>query len=133
MQHAPKEVDPVLMAFPADVIGEYLPAWDDLPAEFRKNWHGGEGACSLASGIFYGTFSAGGKNFNLKDGKIGFVPMDGVDPNMAWRHLQVCLGSYQPKHEHKIAGVGYLISLWIKFFLLDDEVIWSNPSNEDEG
>jgi hypothetical protein len=30
----------------------------------------------------------------------------------AFRALQACLGSFAPKHEHKIAGVAYLLSEW---------------------
>jgi hypothetical protein len=39
---------------------------------------------------------------------------DGIDRRAAFRHISACLGSYDPSHEHKIAGVGYLISLWFK-------------------
>ena len=36
------------------------------------------------------------------------------DKNEVWRHLKACMGSFQPAHEHKVAGVGYLMSLWLK-------------------
>jgi len=119
----PKEISDVMMAFPANVVGDYLPEWSDIPEEFRKGWNSSYGACNLSSDIF---------SWRLGDKKIGFVPMDDVDPGMAWRHICACLGSFEPKHEHKIAGVGYLISLWIKAFIVDDDVYWKNPKAQEE-
>lgn len=116
MKIEPKEVDRVMMAFPANVIGDYLPKMEDIPEEYTKGWTSNS-ACQFASKLMMG---------GLPEGKLGFAPVDGIDPNMAWRHINACLGSYQPKHEHKIAGVGYLISLWVKIFLINDDVIWEN-------
>lgn len=124
MFESPREVSDVMLAFPASVVGEYLPEWNDIPEGFRKSWNSSSGACGLASDIFDARFGGGEK--------IGFVPMDGIDPGAAWRHIVACLGSFEPKHEHKIAGVGYLISLWIKAFIVDDVVYWQNR-NAKEG
>lgn len=38
--------------------------------------------------------------------------VEGVDGNDAYRQLGAIMGSYQPQHVHKIAGVAYLASLW---------------------
>jgi hypothetical protein len=43
-----------------------------------------------------------------------FVPHEGIDPAKAMRHLRAILGSFEPKHEHKEAGVAYLMSQWFK-------------------
>ena len=45
---------------------------------------------------------------------LRLIPKKGVDPNLAFRHIQTILGSYKPKHEHKEAMLGYLFDLWFK-------------------
>lgn len=73
-----------------------LPAWESIPAEFKS----GNSYTKLAEAIFYGSSMPSGR-IELK---AGFEPMA---LNRAVRaHLQ----SYGPRHEHKIAGVGFLIS-----------------------
>ena len=37
---------------------------------------------------------------------------DGIDGKLAIRHLGAIQGSFAPKHEHKMAAVAYLASLW---------------------
>jgi len=119
----PKHVDAVTLAFPANVVGVYLPKLEEIPDKYKTNEYSWKGGCELATRIFSNECS--GK-------KVGFVPMPGVDPQGVWEHLSVCLGSYQPKHEHKIAGTGWLIEMWICRFLLDDEVVWTNPNIEED-
>lgn len=36
---------------------------------------------------------------------------EGVDPNLLYRCVSAHLRSWEPKHEDKIAGIGYMISL----------------------
>jgi hypothetical protein len=96
----PKKVSDVELAFPAQVM-HLLPKWEDIPEEFKNdntNWN------SLVSEWFFGGLS----------GK--FIPKEGIDLKMAMRHLQACMHSYQPKHEHKEAGVAYLMSQWFEKF-----------------
>lgn len=78
-----------------------LPKFTDLPAEFRE-WHR-EFHCDVASKLFF----TGG---SLAD--YGLKVRDGLDRGDVMRALRACLGSWEPKHEHKIAGVGYLLSQW---------------------
>ena len=40
------------------------------------------------------------------------VAVKGVDFKQAHAHISVILGSFEPKHEHKIAGCAYLESMW---------------------
>jgi len=40
------------------------------------------------------------------------TPKDGVDVKKAMRALKAALGSFEPKHEHKMAAVGYMLSQW---------------------
>ena len=98
MDH-PKETDRILRAFPADVIGEYLPEQDKIPKEF---WEGNEWT-TIAGKWFAG----------MIDENSEFHAKEGIDAEVAFWHCKTVLGSYQPKHQHKIAGVGFLLS---KFF-----------------
>jgi len=95
----PQEVSDVLLAFPANVCGTLLPIWEDIPEEFTKRWHRTEGWNGFVSKMF----NKGGKWPEVKEG---------IDGEMACRHLGACLRSYEPKQENKIAGVAYLMSLW---------------------
>lgn len=95
----PVEISDVLLAFPAHVVGSLLPKWEDMPEEFRRQnneW------TRMADKWFC----------------CGLDPVpevkEGIDPKKVWRHLKACMGSFEPAHEHKIAGVGYLMSLWLK-------------------
>jgi hypothetical protein len=40
------------------------------------------------------------------------VAREGIDLGLAMANLQCAQGSFEPKHEHKEAGVAYLASLW---------------------
>lgn len=40
------------------------------------------------------------------------VAKEGIDLKTAMRNLSCVQGSFEPKHEHKQAGVAYLASLW---------------------
>lgn len=98
----PHTIDEVTMAFPADVENLMVP-YKDIPEEFRdlnkeNIW------IKLISDWF---------NLGLKD-NCQFFPVQDIDPEKAYRHIKAILGSYQPKHEHKIACCAYLASLWFK-------------------
>lgn len=83
--------------FPTDTC---LPPWETLDEEYQRNSHP---CCKIASTLFFN----GGR---LED--FGLTPKAGVDKGKAIRALGVCLGSFEPKHEHKIAGVGFLLNEW---------------------
>jgi hypothetical protein len=97
-----KELKPVKLAatevaFPANVVGRLLPRWEDLPKEFRQD---STDYCHFVSRWF-----SVGSSFKPK-------VKEGLDEQDVWRHLKACMGSFEPKHEHKVAGVAYLMSLW---------------------
>lgn len=79
---------------------DHLPKYADLPDDYRR-MHGP--ACDAASDLFY----AGGRL-----SRLGYEPRDGVDENSALRAIYAALRSFEPTHEHKIGGVGYLIDQW---------------------
>ena len=91
------------MAFSTDVP---LPAWDDIPEDFRQSWSRRNNLfCHVACTLLY----KGGKlaDFKLK-------PKPGVDEEAAQKVIRACLGSLESKHQHKIAGVGYMLSEWFE-------------------
>jgi hypothetical protein len=100
----PVDVDMVMQAFPADVIGSLLPPEKELPEEFQN--FGRAPFVDFVDKWFFGTVGQG--RF------LAIKPKPGVDHVKALTHLQTCLKSYQPSHEHKIGGVAYLMSLWFE-------------------
>ncbi len=40
------------------------------------------------------------------------IAVEGVNFKDAHAHIKVIPGSFEPKHEHKIAGCAYLASMW---------------------
>lgn len=101
----PIEVDNVLLAFPADVM-RLLPKWEDIPAEFKN-----PNRPTKWNNLFNDWFYHGLKSLVRK-------PKPGIDELKAIRHLSCIVGSYEPKHQHKEAGVAYLMSLWF------DDILW---------
>lgn len=89
------------IAFPAHGVSR-LPAWKEIPKEYQNQNHP---RCHLVQKWF---------GFGLKPKKI--VPKEGIDEIKALRHLQYIMGSYEPKHEHKISGVAWLIDQWFDTF-----------------
>lgn len=77
-----------------------LPEWKDIPEEFKRY---SNPFAQIASELFF----KGGK---LAD--YGLTPKEGVDIGKATRAIRSCLGSFDPKHEHKEAGVAYMLSEW---------------------
>lgn len=93
----PIPVSDVMLAFPAIVTGKLLPPVEDIPKEFIN----GNRWTELVNRHFAGlpvTASLSCK--------------DGVDYTAALRQVSACMASFEPKHEHKIAGVAYLMSLF---------------------
>lgn len=48
----------------------------------------------------------------IKSGIAQLVPKEGIDPVKAIRHLKSVMGTWDTKHEHKIAGVAFLMGMW---------------------
>lgn len=105
-----EKITDVEMAFPADVT-RLLPPWEELPEDYQRDR---APTCKVVDQWF----SCGLGNLNA-------VPKEGIDTTHALRHLKCIMGSYQPKHEHKTAGVAYLIDLWFETFE-------SPPKDSDE-
>lgn len=88
------------LAFPAR--GPELTPVDDVPDD--SEWARGEWE-PLVNGLFAGTI----------DGpSLSLLPAGDIDAREAWDHLQVVLGTFGTKHEHKIRGAAWLFSRWFE-------------------
>lgn len=86
------------IAFGPKNISEFLPAMHSIPKEFfndRNPWS------QLVSGWFF------------RGVKEWPIAKEGINFKMAAAHIRVALASWEPKHEHKMAGCAYLASLWL--------------------
>lgn len=81
-------------------IEKLMPRYRSLPEDYQR-----ESApfCRIASKWFFGGLDA--KTLKAKEG---------IDADAALRHCRAVLCSFEPKHEHKIAGVGWLLSQWFE-------------------
>lgn len=90
---------------------KHLPRREDLPEEFQKRWSSdGQPYCRAVSSWFY----SGAKSTPdgiIIDG-VTFKAKPGVDAGKALAAIKAVLGSFEPSHEHKIGGAGYLLSEW---------------------
>lgn len=102
----PTPVSNVDLAFPAHIT-PLMPPMDQIPPEFNySNMMNGGGNQKWFEfqqrWFFYGL------------SKVKIVPKAGINTQEAMRHLSAIQGSFEPKHEHKVAAVAYLASLWFK-------------------
>ena len=96
-----EEVTDLDMAFGTT---KYLPNYSDVPDDFkgRNKW------TDLFDHIFYK--GSEGITVGLKDG---------VDGNKAFRWIRAHMASFEPKHEHKTAGVAFKMSQWFGDWTVD--------------
>lgn len=93
----PTAVSDAEVAFPT-TVDHLMPSYADVPSEFKSN---SNKFVKLVMTWFY----SGLEKKILRE-------KNGIDRNAAFRHLRAIMGSWEPKHEHKMAGVAYLLSLW---------------------
>jgi hypothetical protein len=94
----PNDVTNADIAFGPKSIREFLPAYDSLPDDFKRM---NNEYCDFVSNWFYSGLKSKPKS------------KDGIDLNKALGHLKTVLMSFEPKHEHKIAGAAWLASKWL--------------------
>lgn len=94
-----KEVSDLDIAF-GGRTRELLPPYEEIPEEFKRMSSRNKWVSMVEDWFYYGL-----KNLQLK-------PKEGVDINKAMKHIKAIMGSFEPKHEHKMAGCAYLLSLW---------------------
>ena len=81
----------------------WLPKWNDIPEEFKDR------NCRTPENDLVSTWFFKGLTENDVE---RLRPRDGVDKEKALAACSACLCSWAPKHEHKEAGVAYLIREW---------------------
>lgn len=97
----PQEVTAIELAFPA-TVRHLTPEFESIPKRFR---FGSTPQNKLQQRWFFSGVQ-----------KSDFPPTkEGIDREVALRHLACIQGSFEPKHEHKEAAVAYLMSLWFDF------------------
>ncbi len=98
----PMDVSDVMMVFPASV-SSMMPDQKDIPNEYKMNRD------TLAVQFINRWFFSG-----LKEPE--FIPKEGINPEKAFRHISCILGSFEPKHEHKISACAYLLDEWFSSY-----------------
>lgn len=96
-----REVTGAQLVFSTSVEG-FIPPYEQLPQEFKS--YGSKNVCWEIR-LFTDWFYRGVKYLVL-------VPREGVDKEKALRHVRYVMGSWEPKHEHKTAGVAFLLREW---------------------
>ncbi|KWR83770.1 hypothetical protein RM96_28225 [Cupriavidus sp. IDO] len=79
---------------------KHLPKWDDIPADFRNG------------NLYTQMAQARLLDYPMPNASVSLLP--GFEDDGACKAIDRCitahLNAFAPKHEHKIAGVGYMIS-----------------------
>lgn len=107
--NTPTPVDDVDLAFPSR--GITLTPTDDVPADFTPAGWG-----DLVSHLFA----------HGSDDSLHLIPKRDIEAEVAWRHIRVVLGCYGLKHEQKVRGAAWLLSLWF------EAAIWDTHNGECE-
>lgn len=95
------DINPVDVAFGGGAM-KILPPMAEIPAEFKNCNRPNKWMQCVSDWFFCG----------LKNCK--WTPKEGVDTGKAIAAIQCCIGSFEPKHEHKEAGCAYLLSQWFE-------------------
>lgn len=97
MKYEPQEITNPFMP-----TVKLLPPYDEIPEEFKTH--------SLSNKwvkLFNDWFFGGLKSLKM-------TPRDGIDVEKARKHIHIAMTGFDSKHEHKEAGVAYLLSLWFE-------------------
>lgn len=86
---------------------KHMPKYSDVPENFKRSY---DPHCKAISSWFF-SGAKGATNGLVIDG-VTFTAKPGVDATKALRAIKAVLGSFEPKHEHKIAACGYMLSEW---------------------
>lgn len=92
-----ENITPRDIAFGPMNLSGWLPAVQNIPREF---WIDSNKWASLMNSWFFN---------GIKEWPI---TKEGIDFKSATAHIRTIMASFDPKHEHKIAGCAYLASLW---------------------
>jgi hypothetical protein len=88
------------LAFGPSKISDFLPSMKEIPERFKRHY---DPFVELASKIFF-----------LGGSVQSWQTKPGIDKAQALNHFRAVLGSFEPKHEHKAAGCGYMLASWFE-------------------
>lgn len=96
-----------------------LPAWDQIPEDFKR----GNIYTKVIEASFYG----------LKPPSVDIEPKKGFNIDAVRLCVNSHIGSFGPKHEHKMAGIGYMLSIMATVTPIDlgPEQVESGQQNQD--
>lgn len=106
----PQDVDKVSYVFPARVIGTLLPERKAIPGDVPRVWD-----------HFIGYWFACLYTGKGLPADIEFHAKDGFCAEKAYRHIDACMRSFEPKHEHKTDGCAYLASCFFEKVVIPSE------------
>lgn len=95
----PKPVTDVDLAF-GGRIADLMPSYEELPEDFRRER---DPFSKIVNGWFFNGLHTG-----------SLQAKSGIDKSAALRHCRAIMCSFDPSHEHKIAGVSWLLSQWFE-------------------
>lgn len=85
-----------------------LPKWDDIPDEFKKGNH----YTKFIEKLFYGS--------DLPEYELELELRMDITPERLNKCIMAHLKSFSTKHEHKIAGVSFMLNQMCIFSPLED-------------
>ena len=99
----PKAVTALDLSFGQSKMKEFLPEMSEIPEDFKAYYGMGEARkwITIVDDWFFNGIE-----------KLVLKPKAGINEKEAFRHLKSIMSSWEPAHEHKIAGVAWLMSLW---------------------
>lgn len=104
---------PVDVAFPARA--KWIPPMAEIPAQFHR-------PTETKGGRLFLDIFRGGVDYRT----LGMLARDGVDPEKAWKALQVCATTFGIQHEHKEAAFAFLVDQWFT------DIRWSTKDGRGE-
>jgi len=94
-----QDVSSMDLAFGCNALN-LMPSYEAIPDEFK---YGNTKWNKLFSDWFY---------FGIVN--LHTTPKEDVNSSKALRHIETIMGSFEPQHEHKEAGVAYLFNEWFE-------------------
>ena len=86
----------------------HMPKYETLPDAFR-DWNRNP-FCEAVSSWFCRGAKAHKDGIEIRG--VAYVAKPGVSASKALAAIKAVLGSFEPKHEHKIAACGFMLSEW---------------------
>lgn len=86
---------------------DHMPKYSTLPEEFQRER---SPFCNAVQSWFFR--GAKGSPAGIEIDGVTYTAKPGVDAAQALAAIKSVLSSFEPKHEHKIAACGYMLSEW---------------------